>query len=134
MVEEMAILHSTSTWDLVTLLINKSHVGCRGVYIVKIGPDGRVDRLKVRLVAKGYTQIYASDYYDTFSCWQDDFRSSSPIYGCYEILAPISVGHQECLSPWRPHRRGIYGATTWFCCLRGVGLVCKLHRSLYGLK
>ena len=56
MVEEMAALHSTSTWDLVTLPAGKSHV-----------QDGRVDCLKARLVVKGYTQIYGSDYYDTFS-------------------------------------------------------------------
>ena len=62
MVEEMAILHSTSIWDLVTLPAGKSHVGCRWVYIVKIGPDGRVGHLKARLVAKGYTQIYGSNY------------------------------------------------------------------------
>ena len=66
MVEEMVALHSTSTWDLVTLPAGKSPVGCRWVYIVKIGPDGGVDRLKVHLVVKRYTQIYGSDYYDTF--------------------------------------------------------------------
>ena len=67
MIEEMAALHSTSTWDLVTLLAGKSLVGCRWVYTVKIGSDGQVDRLKACLVVKGYTQIYGSDYYDTFS-------------------------------------------------------------------
>ena len=37
------------------------------MYTVKIGPDGLVDRLKAWLVAKGYTQVYGSNYYDTFS-------------------------------------------------------------------
>ena len=37
------------------------------MYIVKIGPDGRMDRLKAQLVAKEYTRVYGSDYYDTFS-------------------------------------------------------------------
>ena len=67
MVEEMAALHSTGSWDLDTLHAGKSPVGCRWVYTVKISPDCRVDRLKARLVSKGYTQIYVSDYYDTFS-------------------------------------------------------------------
>ena len=55
MVEEMVALHSSGTWDLVTLPVGKTLVGCRWVYIVKIGPYGRVDRLKARLVAMGYT-------------------------------------------------------------------------------
>ena len=31
-----------------------------------VGPDGQVDRFKARLIAKGYTRQYGSDYYDTF--------------------------------------------------------------------
>ena len=57
MVDEMAALHSNDTWDLVVLPSGKSTVGCRWVHTVKVGPDGQVDRLKVYLVAKGYTQI-----------------------------------------------------------------------------
>ena len=67
MVEEMVALHSTGTGDLVPLPASKSPVGCHWVYIVKIGSDRRVDRLKARLVVKGYTKIYGFDYYDTFS-------------------------------------------------------------------
>ena len=67
MVDEMDALHSTGSWDLVVLPSGKSLVGCRWVYTVKVGPDGHVDRLKTRLVAKGYTQVYGSNYFDTFS-------------------------------------------------------------------
>ena len=35
-----------------------------------------------------------------FSYCQDSFRSSSPIYSYYEILAPVSFGYQECLPLW----------------------------------
>ena len=67
MVKEMVALHSTGTWDLVTLSSSKSPVGCRWVYTVKIGSDGAVDHLKACLVSKGYIHIYGSDYYDIFS-------------------------------------------------------------------
>ena len=63
----MAALHSTDTWDLVVLPSGKSLIGCRWVYTVKVGPDGQVDSLKAPFVAKGYTQVYGSDYGDTFS-------------------------------------------------------------------
>ena len=53
--------------SFVVLPLGKSPIGCRWVYIVKVGSNGQVDRLKFRLVAKGYTQQYDSDYYDTFS-------------------------------------------------------------------
>lgn len=67
MLDEMAALHSNGTWELIPLPPEKTTVGCRWVYTVKIGPDGRIDRFKARLVAKGYTQIFGLDYGDTFS-------------------------------------------------------------------
>ena len=67
MVDEMDALHSTSTWDLVVFPFCKFPVGFRWVYTIKVGPDGQVDHLKACSVAKGYTQVYSSDYGDTFS-------------------------------------------------------------------
>lgn len=67
MIAEMTALHSNATWELVSLSPGKSTVGCRWIYTVKVGPDGQIDRLKARLVTKGYTQIFSLDYTDTFS-------------------------------------------------------------------
>ena len=59
MIEEMVTLHSTITWDLVTLPADKSSVSCCWVYTAKIGLDGQVDHLKAHLVAKGvYSDIW----------------------------------------------------------------------------
>lgn len=53
MIEEMNILQTNNTWELVQLTKGKSTVGSRWIYMVKVGLDGTVDRLKARLVAKG---------------------------------------------------------------------------------
>ena len=67
MAKEMHALYSNGTWELVALPTGKSLVGCHWVYTMKVGPDGKIDRLKACLVAKGYTRQYDSNYYDTFS-------------------------------------------------------------------
>ena len=54
MVEKTDALYSNGTWELITLPLGKSPIGCCWVYIVKVGLDGQVDRFKARLVAKGY--------------------------------------------------------------------------------
>lgn len=58
MIEEMPLFHENATWDLVPLPLGKSPIGCHWVYTVTVDPDGKIDRLKTRLVIKGYTQIY----------------------------------------------------------------------------
>lgn len=138
----MATLYSTGTWDLVLLLVRKSPLGCYWVYIVKIGLDGRMDHLKARIIAKGYTQIYGSNYHDTFSpvtkiasvffykC-QDCIYSTS-LYSLYEILTFILVRYQECFSPWWSCRSA-YGATSGFVAERESVLVGRLPHSLHVL-
>ena len=55
MTDELSALQNNGTWELVSLPSRKFVVGCRWVFAIKVGPDGTIDRLKARLLAKGYT-------------------------------------------------------------------------------
>lgn len=67
MMEELSVLRSNKSWDIVSLSPNKTTAGCRWVYIVKVRPDGQIDCSKSCFAAKGYTQIFGLDYGDIFS-------------------------------------------------------------------
>ena len=67
MKEELDALSKNHTWDLVTLPLGKSVVGCKWIYKIKTHSDGFVERYKARLVAKGFTQEYEIDYEETFT-------------------------------------------------------------------
>jgi len=63
--EKMIALVFRGTSELVSAPTDV--VGCRWVYTLKYHLDGLVDRYKARFVAKGYTQTYDVDYFETFS-------------------------------------------------------------------
>ena len=65
--EEMKSLQKNETWELVECPLEKKPVGCRWIYTEKYKADGSIERFKVRLVAKGYTQSYGTDYTKTFA-------------------------------------------------------------------
>lgn len=64
---EMTSLEDTRTWSVCELPPEKHPVGCKWVYTIKFNPDGTIERLKARIVAKCYTQIEGLDYIETFS-------------------------------------------------------------------
>nr|AFP55546.1 gag-pol polyprotein [Rosa rugosa] len=135
MTVEMDALEKNCTWELVSLPQGKKTVGCRWVYTVKHNSDGSVDRYKARLVAKGYTQKYGVDYDETFA----------PVAKINTIRVLLSLAanldwplqqfdvknaflhgdlHEEVYMDLPPG----YGTST------GEQVVCKLKKSLYGLK
>lgn len=67
MIDEMVILHSSGTWELVSLPPRKSSVNIRYAYTIKVGPDGRLIWLKACLVVKCYKQLSRLDYGETLT-------------------------------------------------------------------
>ena len=128
-------LLENETWDLVDLPKDRKAIGSRWVFKVKHHSDGRVERHKCRLVAKGYSQMYGADYDETFS----------PVVRFSSIRTLLSFAVQNNL---HVHQMGVVTAF-----LNGhleeeiymeqpegyikpgqEHLVCKLKKSIYGLK
>lgn len=63
----MNALKRNKTYDVVDLTKRKKTIECKWVFVLNYKADGSLERYKVRLVAKGYTEIYSVDYQDTFS-------------------------------------------------------------------
>ena len=55
------------TWDLVSLPKGRKLVHCKWIYRTKYAAYGSVDKHKVRLVAKGFSQVEGIDYSETFA-------------------------------------------------------------------
>ncbi|RVW79030.1 Retrovirus-related Pol polyprotein from transposon TNT 1-94 [Vitis vinifera] len=105
MADEMAALHSNGTWDLVILPSGKSTVGYRWVYAVKVGPDGQIASVRLLLSMAAMC---------SWPLYQLDIKNAF-LHGdlaeeVYMEQPPGFVAQGES------------------------GLVCRLCRSLYGLK
>jgi hypothetical protein len=63
----MESIKKNYTKDLVDLPKEKECIGVKWVYKTKYKENGKVDKYKVRLVAKGFAQEYGVDYNETFA-------------------------------------------------------------------
>ena len=132
---EYQSLMENGTWELVELPSGRKPIGCRWVFKTKRGSDGKVERYKARLVGKGYTQKFGEDYDETFS----------PVVRYSSVRALLAFAVQNGMII---HQMDVVTAF-----LNGMleeeiymeqppgytkggekNLVCKLKRSLYGLK
>ena len=132
---EMKSLKNNDVWDLTPLPAGKQAVGSKWVYKIKTGVDGSIQRFKARLVAQGFTQRYGTDYDETFSpvVRQESLR----------VLLALSV---QCGS--KLHQVDVTTAflngnledevymkqPPGFAADGKEHLVCKLKKSIYGLK
>jgi hypothetical protein len=83
------------------------------VFTVKHNPEEKVDRLKVRLAAKGYTQTYGIDYEETFAPMAKNKYGTYPHLMCGEFrLEYTPIRCEEYFPPWGLKGESVHGTTS----------------------
>jgi len=136
MEEEMNSLREKNTWELVKRTPQMSNiVGCKWVFSLKKNHLGEIVRFKARLVAQGFSQIAGVDFGETYS----------PVImkRSLRILITLAIENN-----WEMEQVDVVNAylnspldvtvymrqSPYFEELDKNVFVCKLMKSLYGLK
>ena len=133
--EEYNALMENNAWELTELPKGKTAIGCKWVFKIKHDKDGVIERFKGRLVAKGYSQKYGIDYQETFS----------PVvhYSSIRTLLAFAVQHGIIIHQMDVTTAFLNGELTedvymeqpeGYVIAGKENLVCKLRKSIYGLK
>ncbi|KXJ76174.1 hypothetical protein RP20_CCG010184 [Aedes albopictus] len=135
MLDELDSMKSNDAWELVDAPQGKRVLGCKWVFQLKRTADDKIARFKARLVAQGYNQQYGSEYDEVFApvVRQTTFRTLMSVAAKrrmvvrqYDIKTAFLNGNlEEELFMRQPPGFVVKGAE---------GKVCRLKRSLYGLK
>ena len=67
MSEELHMINKNQTWELTKKPDDRNIIGLKWVFQRKENLDGSLNKLKARLVVKGYSQIPGVDFAETFA-------------------------------------------------------------------
>jgi hypothetical protein len=130
---EIKALEDHGTWEVVSKPQNRKIIKCRWVYQLKKNEKGEIVRYKARLTAKGFSQQYGVDYYETYS----------PVINTNSIRTILAVITQYNLEVEQSDidstfPNGILEEEIYMDQPQGYNYgnekVLKLIKSLYGLK
>ena len=135
MEEEMESMKINQVWDLVDLPLGRRSIGNKQVLKIKRKADGSIERYKARLVAKGYTQEDGIDYEDIFS----------PVVRITSVRLILAIVTHIDLELYQMDVRTAFlngelneeiymDQPLGFETKGQERKVCKLKRSIYGLK
>jgi transposase InsO family protein len=135
MKEEMNSIKNNEVWDLVELPNGAKAIGCKWVFKTKKDSLGNIERYKARLVAKGFTQKEGIDYTETFSpvSKKDSLRVIMALVAHFDLeLQQMDV--KTTFLNGDLEEEVYMKQPEGFPSSDGEQLVCKLKKSLYGLK
>lgn len=130
--EEYESLMKNRTWTLVRLPKNRRPITSKWVYKVKTDDKGMVSRYKARLVARGFSQRQGVDFVETFS---PVVRIES-----LRIILAIVANKRLKMIGFDVKTAFLHGELDEEIYLEQPvgyvkpGLVCRLHKSIYGLR
>ena len=135
MQDEFDALQKQGTWSLVIPPPNKNVVGCKWVYKLKHNSDGTIAKYKAKLVAKGFHQQQGVDYDETFNPVIEPLT--------VRLILSLAVSHNWSLRQLDVKNDFLHDTLKEeFYMAQPQGYidsthphyVCKLHKSIYGLK
>ncbi|GJS30916.1 retrovirus-related pol polyprotein from transposon TNT 1-94 [Tanacetum coccineum] len=134
MQKEVNALEKNGTWTLEYLPKGKRAINSKWVYKIKFKPNGEVEKYKARLVAKGFNQMEEVDYHDTFA----------PVAKLVTVrtLLAITVKMDWIIQQLDVSNAFLHGdldEEVYMKIPQGFSndnetRVCRLRKSLYGLK
>lgn len=134
MQQEIHALENNGTWIIEPLPVGKRAIGCKWVFKIKYQADGTVERYKARLVILGNKQVEGIDYKETFA----------PVAKLVTVRTFLAVAAAR---KWELHQMDVHNAFLHGDLNEEVymrmppgfhsqqrGMVCRLRKSLYGLR
>ena len=134
MKEELSSMDALNVWTLMELPPGRRSLPCRWVFKAKRSAEGEIERFRSRLVLKGFMQREGIDYNELFS----------PTAKLETIRTVLNIGAKEKLFTYQ------FDVKTAFLYAEledqeifmtqppgfedGTKRVCKLNKSIYGLK
>lgn len=135
MQSEIDAFDHNRTWTLVPPPNGCQPVGCKLVFLLKLQLNGELNRHKVRLVVKRFTQTFGFDYFDTFS----PVVKPSTVRLILSLVVTFSwpikqldVNNEFLHSDL--HDEVFMEQLLGFVDETYLRYICRLHKSIYGLK